>query len=48
MIHSSTWLFPVLLILLDCAAALHYMADGDTRRTIYWFAAAVLTASVTF
>lgn len=40
--------FPTLLIVLDCAAALVYLMDGDPRRTIYWLAAAVLTASVTF
>lgn len=40
--------FPALLIALDVAAAFFYAMDHDLRRTIYWFAAAVLTAAVTF
>lgn len=42
-------LFPCVLIALDVLAALVYaVQDGDWRRFIYWIAAAVLTASVTF
>lgn len=41
-------LLPTLLIILDIAASAAYMLNGDLRRTIYWFAAAVLTATVTF
>ena len=37
-----------LLIILDVAAALVYIAEGDVRRVIYWLAAAVLTTTVTF
>ena len=40
--------FPVLLIILDLAAAIVYVCHGDWRKTIYWFAAAVLTTTVTF
>ena len=41
--------FPCVLIGLDIAAAIFYMVlDGDIRRFIYWIAAAVLTATVTF
>lgn len=40
--------FPVLLILLDIGAAATYAASFDWRRSIYWVAAAVLTACVTF
>lgn len=43
-----TLLFPTLLIILDGAAALVYALDGDWRRSIYWLAAAILTATVTF
>ena len=43
-----TRLFPTVLILLDVAAAVVYAVDGDLRRTIYWLAAAILTATVTF
>lgn len=41
-------LFPVILIGLDVAAAVVYGCGGDYRRFIYWIAAAILTASVTF
>lgn len=40
--------FPTLLIALDVAAAVVYAACGDWRRTVYWLAAATLTATVTF
>ena len=40
--------FPTALIILDVLASLVYLYFGDYRRAIYWFAAAVLTASVTF
>ena len=43
-----TRVFPVILIVLDCAASAVYAAHGDVRRCIYWFAAATLTATVTF
>ena len=42
------YLFPSALILLDLGASLFYAIDGDLRRTLYWLAAAVLTACVTF
>jgi hypothetical protein len=41
-------LFPSLLILLDVCAGVVYACHGDVRRTIYWLAAAVLTATVTY
>lgn len=40
--------FPTILIVLDLAAAAVYVCHGDWRKTIYWFAAAVLTITVTF
>lgn len=40
--------FPTALIVLDCLASLVYLYYGDWRRAIYWLAAAVLTATVTF
>jgi hypothetical protein len=43
-----TQVFPLILIILDCGAAIVYALDGDWRRCIYWFAAAVLTTAVTF
>ena len=43
-----TRLFPALLITLDIAAAAVYLCHSDIRHTIYWLAAATLTATVTF
>ena len=40
--------FPTILIILDVAAAMVYVAEGDVRRFIYWIAAATLTATVTY
>jgi hypothetical protein len=41
-------IFPTILIILDVCAAVIYLYDGDIRKTIYWIAAAVLTATVTY
>jgi len=41
-------IFPYILIVLDIGAAIVYFWHGDIRRGIYWTAAAVLTASITF
>lgn len=41
-------LFPIVLIALDIGAAFVYLSAGNLRLTIYWTAAAVLTASITF
>ncbi len=40
-------IFPSLLVVLDIAAVVAFQC-GDVRRSIYWTAAAILTASVTF
>lgn len=47
---SGRWVYvlPIIMIGLNLAAAAMYVAHGDTRRAIYWLAAAVITASVTF
>ena len=42
------YIFPTVLIALDVAASAVYAAHGDWRRLIYWIAAAVLTATVTY
>ena len=39
---------PFASMALSVCAALVYLYQGDYRRAIYWGAAAVLTASVTF
>ena len=41
-------LFPTLLVLLSVCAAVGYVPTGDWRRVIYWLAAAILTAVVTW
>lgn len=40
--------FPLAIIVMDCGASLGYLLCRDYRHAIYWFAAAVLTTSVTF
>jgi uncharacterized membrane protein len=45
---SRTLVFPVLLLALQVAAGVAYGLDGDWRRCVYWGAAAVLTAAVSF
>ena len=45
---NSAKIFPLILIMLDIAAAGAYAAGGDWRRFIYWMAAATLTTTVTF
>jgi hypothetical protein len=42
------YIFPTLLILLDIGAAVVWAVEGDWRRFVYWLAAAILTATVTF
>jgi len=41
-------IFPLLLILIDIVAAIMYFVKGDTKRGVYWIAAAVLNYTVTF
>lgn len=41
-------IFPLILIIIDICAALGYIPSGEWRRVLYWFAAAVLTYTVTF
>lgn len=41
-------IFPTVLIALDVCAALVYAARGNWRMSIYWVAAATLTACVTY
>jgi hypothetical protein len=43
---NSKYVFPTALIVLDICAALGYW--GDWRKMIYWTAAAILTAAVTY
>jgi hypothetical protein len=41
-------IFPTVLICLNLLAAMMALFEHDYRRAIYWFAAAVLNATVTF
>ena len=41
----SPRLFPVVLIVLDVAAAAVYGARGDWARVLYWLAAGLITFS---
>ena len=44
----TTKIFPTILIALDLGAAVVYGISGDWRKVVYWIAAAVLNAAVTF
>ena len=39
---------PTLLMAIDIAAGIVYLVRGNLRLFVYWFAAATLTACVTF
>jgi hypothetical protein len=41
-------IFPVVMLLASIGASLGYLYVADMRRAIYWAAAAVITAAVTF
>jgi len=43
-----TKILPTVLIVIDICASVPYAFAGDWRRTIYWLAAAILTACVTY
>lgn len=42
------YILPTILIIIDMGASIVYLFDGDVRKSIYWIAAAVLTAAVTY
>jgi len=41
-------MLPCAQILISVGASITYGCAGDVRRSIYWLAAAVITAAVTF
>lgn len=45
---STTQILPVAMVLLDVGAASVCLWHRDYRRAVYWIAAAVLNATVTF
>lgn len=45
---KTTYIFPIILIILDIGAAFVNLCNKDYKMAIYWIAAAVLNAAVTF
>lgn len=45
---KSTYFFPIAMIVLDIGAAIMCVVDKDYKKAVYWVAAAVLNAAVTF
>lgn len=45
---SAQQVFPLILIILDLGAAIVYWFAHNPRKVIYWIAAGVLNAAVTF
>lgn len=45
---NTAQMLPVAMILLDVGAAAFCLWHKDYRRAVYWIAAAVLNATVTF
>ena len=44
----SMYIFPTALIACNIGAAIMCIIGKDYKRAVYWFAAAILNASVTF
>lgn len=42
------YIFPICLIVLDIGAGIMCAIGGDYKKCIYWVAAAILNATVTF
>lgn len=45
---KQVYIFPIILMILDIGAAVVYGISGDWKKSIYWIAAAILSATVTF
>lgn len=46
---DKTKIFPTVLIVLDiCAGLVYLISEGDLKKALYWAAAAILTATVTY
>lgn len=43
-----TRLLPITMMILSALAGVVYACNRDLRHSVYWFAAAILNASVTF
>ena len=46
--NKSVYILPCLLMAIDIGSAIVYLCNGDWKKAIYWVAAAVLSATVTF
>lgn len=44
----NTKIFPTILMTLQFVAAIPYAIEGDSRMTVYWIAAGVLTLDLTY
>jgi hypothetical protein len=44
----NTKIFPTILMALQFVAAIPYAIEGDSRMTVYWIAAGVLTLDLTW
>lgn len=45
---KSAYIFPIVMIIMDIGAAVMCAVNKDYKKTVYWIAAAVLNAAVTF
>jgi hypothetical protein len=45
---KKVYIFPVILIILDCGAGITYLVNGNVKMFFYWLFAAGLTYCVTF
>ena len=45
---DKKYIFPCILIVCNVGAAIMCVAGGDFKKAVYWIAAAVLNAAVTF
>ncbi len=45
---KPTYIFPVAMIIMDVGAAIMCVIGKDYKKAVYWIAAAILNAAVTF
>jgi hypothetical protein len=45
---KNNQIFPTILMILDVGAGIVEICEGNWRKVIYWFAAAAITAAVTY
>lgn len=45
---NKTYILPIILMVIQAGCAVVYLADGQIKRMIYWLAATILIAAVTF